>query len=83
MATLASAALVSGLLVPERALQTYPVRPDGATVIELRGDDEVRIVDLHGGRVGFSPTSCVAPQFRRVRHPAKKGPHRGPRPVRH
>ena len=51
MATLASAALVSGLLVPERALQTYPVRPDGATVIELRGDDEVRIVDLHGGQV--------------------------------
>lgn len=42
----------------------------------------VTIVDLKGGRVGFSQTSCPAPQVRRVRHPAKKGPHRGPRPVR-
>ncbi len=41
----------------------------------------VTIVDVQGGRVGFSPTGCVAPQVRRVRHPAKNGPHRGPRPV--
>jgi len=32
-------------------IETYPVRPGGATVIELAGDDEVRIVDRHGGQV--------------------------------
>jgi hypothetical protein len=42
----------------------------------------VTIVDLEGGRVGFSPTGCVAPLVRPIRHPAKKGPHRGPRPAR-
>jgi hypothetical protein len=42
----------------------------------------VTIVDLKGGRVGFSPTGCATPHVRRIRHPAKNGPHRGPRPVR-
>jgi aminomethyltransferase len=51
MATLTSAVLVGGLLVPDRTLEFYPVRPGGATVIELGGDDEVRIVDRHGGQV--------------------------------
>jgi hypothetical protein len=41
------------------------------------------IVDLQGGRVGFSPTGCPAPLVRRVRRPAKTGPHRGPRPIQH
>jgi hypothetical protein len=36
-------------------------------------------VDLVANRVGFGKTGCVAPQVRRVRHPAKHGPHRGPR----
>jgi Eukaryotic aspartyl protease len=40
------------------------------------------IVDVQGGRVGFATTSCATPQIRRVRHPAKTGPHRGPRPAR-
>jgi hypothetical protein len=40
------------------------------------------VVDIQGGRVGFAPTGCVTPQFRRARHPAKTGPHRAPRPAR-
>jgi len=40
------------------------------------------IIDIQGNRIGFSPTGCPTPQFRRIRHP-KKGPHRGPRPVQH
>jgi hypothetical protein len=40
------------------------------------------VVDLTGNRIGFAPTGCPTPQFRRVRHPAKNGPHRGPRPGR-
>jgi len=51
MATLAPAAVVSGLRLPDPALESYPVRPGGATVIELAGDDIVRIVDRHGGQV--------------------------------
>ncbi|MFL5862140.1 MAG: DUF1989 domain-containing protein [Solirubrobacteraceae bacterium] len=43
--------LVSGLLVPDPGLETYPVRPAGATVVELGGDDRVRIIDRHGGQV--------------------------------
>jgi hypothetical protein len=38
------------------------------------------IVDVTGKRVGFAKTSCPTPQVRRVRHPAKTGPHRAPRP---
>jgi aminomethyltransferase len=63
MATLAVPPLISGLLHPDPGLETYPVRPGGATVIELGGDDQVRIVDRHGGQVaevtvlgaGFGP----------------------------
>jgi aminomethyltransferase len=51
MATLEISSLVSGLLVPDPALETYPVRPDGVTVVQLRGDDHVRIIDPHGGQV--------------------------------
>jgi hypothetical protein len=40
----------------------------------------VTIIDLQGGRAGFSPTGCPAPQSHRVRHP-KRGPRRGP-PIR-
>jgi aminomethyltransferase len=39
------------LLLRDPALEIYPVRPGGATVIELSGDDRVRIVDRHGGQV--------------------------------
>jgi aminomethyltransferase len=46
MATL----LVGGLLAPDPALETYRVRPDGATQITLAGDDSVRIIDRHGGQ---------------------------------
>ena len=47
MATLAP----SGLLVVDRAVERYPVRPDGVTVVALRGDDELRIIDRYGGQV--------------------------------
>ena len=47
MATLAP----SGLLVVDRAIERYPVRPGGVTVVALSGDDELRIIDRHGGQV--------------------------------
>src|ERR1700749_660631 len=47
MATLAP----SGLLVIDRAIERYPVRPGGVTVVALAGDDELRIIDRHGGQV--------------------------------
>ncbi|MGZ4243611.1 MAG: DUF1989 domain-containing protein, partial [Solirubrobacteraceae bacterium] len=47
MATLAP----SGLLVVDRAIERYPVRPGGVTVVTLGGDDELRIVDRFGGQV--------------------------------
>src|SRR5947209_6961270 len=47
MATLAP----SGLLVVDRAVERYPVRPGGVTVVALSGDDELRIIDRHGGQV--------------------------------
>jgi aminomethyltransferase len=47
MATLAP----SGLLVVDRAIERYPVRPDGVTAVALRGDDELRIIDRYGGQV--------------------------------
>jgi len=53
MATLASPPprLLGGLLVPDPGLETYPVRPGGATVLALRAEDRVRVVDRHGGQV--------------------------------
>ncbi|MGH8863013.1 MAG: DUF1989 domain-containing protein, partial [Jatrophihabitantaceae bacterium] len=42
---------MAGLLARDPALETYPVRPGGATVVDLHGDDRVRIVDRHGGQV--------------------------------
>jgi aminomethyltransferase len=41
----------SGLLVVDRAVERYPVRPGGATAVTLHGDDEVRIIDRFGGQV--------------------------------
>jgi aminomethyltransferase len=41
----------SGLLVVDRAVERYPVRPGGATTIELTGDDELRIIDRFGDQV--------------------------------
>jgi aminomethyltransferase len=41
----------SGLLVVDRAIERYPVRPGGATSVALRGDDELRVIDRHGGQV--------------------------------
>jgi aminomethyltransferase len=43
--------LVGGLLPREPGLETYIVKPGGATVIVIAGDDRVRIVDSHGGQV--------------------------------
>lgn len=54
MVTLADPAvplLVAGLLPRDPRLETYPVRPGGATIIALAGDDEIRIIDCHGGQV--------------------------------
>jgi aminomethyltransferase len=43
--------LAAGLLPNDPALETYPVRPGGATMIVLRGDDRMRIIDRHGGQI--------------------------------
>jgi aminomethyltransferase len=51
MATVTAPGLLGSLLEVDRALETYPVRPGGATVVELAGDDRVRITDRHGGQV--------------------------------
>jgi aminomethyltransferase len=53
MATLTPGAplLVTGLVPRDPGLESYPVRPGGATVIELSGDDQIRIVDRHGGQI--------------------------------
>jgi len=45
-----AALLVGGLLAPDPALETYRVKPDGATQIALAGDDRLRIIDRHGGQ---------------------------------
>ncbi len=47
MATLAA----PSLLVVDRALERFPVRPGGATAVALHGDDQLTIVDRHGGQV--------------------------------
>jgi aminomethyltransferase len=46
-----AALLPDGLRRPDPALETFPVRAGGLTVIELDGEDRVRIVDPHGGQV--------------------------------
>ena len=51
MVAIAPAALASGLRVVDPELETYRVRPGGATVVALHGDDRLRIVDRHGGQV--------------------------------
>ncbi|MDQ6816819.1 MAG: DUF1989 domain-containing protein [Actinomycetota bacterium] len=43
--------LPSGLLPRDPGLETYLVRPGGATIVAISGDDRVRIVDRHGGQV--------------------------------
>ena len=53
MATLTTDPLLlpTGLLAVDPALERYVVRPGGATVIGLAGDDRVRIVDRCGGQL--------------------------------
>jgi aminomethyltransferase len=51
MATLTPTLSPSGLLVVDRSLETYPVRPGGATVVQMAGDDRLTIVDQVGGQV--------------------------------
>jgi aminomethyltransferase len=46
-----AALLVGGLLAPDPALETYRVKAGGATAVKLAGDDQIRIVDRHGGQV--------------------------------
>jgi aminomethyltransferase len=46
-----AAVLIDGLLAPDPALETYLVKPGGATQVRLHGDDRIRIVDRHGGQV--------------------------------
>jgi aminomethyltransferase len=46
-----AAVLIDGLLAPDPALETYLVKPGGATQLRLHGDDRIRIVDRHGGQV--------------------------------
>jgi aminomethyltransferase len=45
------AVLVDGLLAPEPGLETYRIAPAGAAVVNVAGDDRIRIVDRHGGQV--------------------------------
>jgi aminomethyltransferase len=45
------AVLVDGLLAPEPGLGTYRIAPAGAAVVNVAGDDRIRIVDRHGGQV--------------------------------
>jgi glycine cleavage system T protein (aminomethyltransferase) len=42
--------LPTGLRRPEPGLEFYRVAPGGATAVELRGDDRVRLIDRHGGQ---------------------------------
>ena len=54
MATLAIPSeplLIAGLRPRDPALETFPVRPGGATAVQLHGDDLVRVIDRHGGQV--------------------------------
>ncbi len=50
MATFAPV-LLDGLLTRDPALETFPVRGGGITVVQLGGDDRVELVDLYGGQV--------------------------------
>ncbi len=43
--------LIDGLLAPDPSLETYLVKPGGATQLKLHSDDRIRIVDRHGGQV--------------------------------
>ncbi len=53
MTTLSQAPVLlpSGLLARDPGLETYLVKPGGATEVALADDDRVRIVDRHGGQV--------------------------------
>jgi hypothetical protein len=46
-----TSALVRGLLPEDPFLETYLVRPGGATVLELGPDERVTVVDPDGGQV--------------------------------
>jgi aminomethyltransferase len=43
--------LTGGLLTRDPALETFPVRPNGLTLVDLAGGDTVRLIDRHGGQV--------------------------------
>jgi aminomethyltransferase len=43
--------IVGGLLPEDPFLETYLVRPGGATVISLEPDERLTVVDAHGGQV--------------------------------
>jgi glycine cleavage system T protein (aminomethyltransferase) len=52
MATLTPARplLIGGLLPRDPALERYRVQPGRATVFDVEGDDQIRIIDRHGGQ---------------------------------
>jgi aminomethyltransferase len=43
--------LIGGLFAPDPALEIYRVQPGGITAVKLAGDDQIRIIDRHGGQV--------------------------------
>ena len=43
--------LIRGLLPEDPHLETYLVRPGGATVFELAADERMAVVDKDGGQV--------------------------------
>jgi aminomethyltransferase len=54
--------LSGGLLTSDPAVETFPVRAGGLTVIELAGEDRVQIVDPHGGQVAEVTALGVIPE---------------------
>ena len=50
MSTTGTSGLVRGLLPEDPFVETYLVRPGGATVFALGADERVTIVDAYGGQ---------------------------------
>ena len=57
--------LLPGLKPPDPFLETYLVRPGGATVLQLRDGDRLTICDRDGGAI--VELSAIAPHL--SRHP--------------
>jgi aminomethyltransferase len=67
--------LVPGLKAPDPFLETYFVRPGGATVLTLRSDDRVTVTDRDGGAraeiTALAPDGGLDPDRLRLTHDAQ------------